>query len=129
MAKYLDATGLQQVWNGAKSTFLKLSGGNMTGAISWSNTNGATSGGWNITSAGIQILNAPGVDNTGAPFSYSTALHVGSTYWFQLCFERSGNKLHWRAGNGDSTWGWYKIWDTSNLTPSNFAASSEPSNV
>ena len=30
MAKYLDATGLQQVWNMAKSTFLKLSGGTIT---------------------------------------------------------------------------------------------------
>ena len=37
MAKYLDGTGLTQVWTKCKETFLSLSGGNLTGNLTFSN--------------------------------------------------------------------------------------------
>jgi hypothetical protein len=104
----------------------------MTGFIGWGGGFKSGSNQWNLGNThGLAILSAGGT-NTGGPYAYSVALHVGGVYWYQLSFSRRDNQLHFRGGNSDTTWGWYTLISSvggqtinGNLTATNFYTTSD----
>ena len=102
------------------STKLPLTGGTMSGSITMGDNgikfNSSNTSNWDIgLGNGIKVLNTVGRSSPGAPYPYSTGIHVDGQYWFQLAFDRGNNNLNYRGGNDDSTWGWYRLIDSGNI--------------
>ena len=99
--------------------YLPLSGGTMTGRITWTGTSviGNVEGGWNISGnqTGIQLLDDTVKANTGSPRRYSSGFHIGGYYAFQLAYDRTN--MLWRGSPGSGS-AWKTVYDSTNLTKS-----------
>lgn len=115
--KYITAANLAS--SIGLDDYLPLAGGTMTGRIRWVGTDvvGNKEGGWNISGNqnGIQTLDDTVTADTGSPGRYSSALHVGGYYAFQIANDRTN--LLWRSSPGNAT-AWRTIYDDTNLTKS-----------
>lgn len=96
------------------SNYLPLSGGTMTGSIKWNSSIGLEENSWNNTGTykGLEILNCPGYQNTGAPSNYAVGLKVSAYYSFMLAYNASVERLYYKGGD---MIGWDKLANFSDL--------------
>lgn len=98
--------------------YLPLTGGTMTGHISWGDVYKNEANGWAFTE-GLAILSSVNRSDTGSFANYSTALSVQGRYGFQIGVTNNISDIRFRINGTNSIW--YKLWNEGNSNKSDVA--------
>lgn len=134
MDKFLDLTGVKQIWEKVKATFLPLSGGDMTGALGVTSIthNGTNLYQTAVTNGWINVSDVESVTNEGYLYKlfdlgggsamYALGLSMKPVYTFEVENQDSNTLLNyytWADADNGRRMTWVQCFLPSDLTVEN----------